>query len=80
MSLNDLAALLGWSTVINSAILLITSLALMGLRDWVSNIHGKLSGLSNEDLNLAYFRYMAHFKLLIIVFNLTPYLALRIMI
>ncbi len=36
-------------------------------------------GLDEKDLNRAYFQYLAQFKILIIVFNVTPYIALKLM-
>jgi hypothetical protein len=37
-------------------------------------------GLDDTDLSRAYFQYLAQYKILIFVFNLMPYLALRIML
>jgi hypothetical protein len=37
-------------------------------------------GLEDADLSRAYFQYLAQYKILVFVFNLMPYLALRIML
>ena len=37
-------------------------------------------GVDEADLPGIYFRYIAQYKILIFVFNLMPYLALRIML
>ena len=78
MSMQALSTLLGWSVVINFGILLFSTLMLMLTRNWVSSIHGRMFGLDQKDLGRAYFQYLAQFKIAVIVFNLTPYLALRI--
>lgn len=79
MYLQEITTFLGWSTVINFAVLLFTTLMLIAFRSAVSSIHGRLFGLDEKDLGRAYFQYLSHYKIAIIVFNLAPYLALRIM-
>jgi hypothetical protein len=44
----------------------------------IKRLHAKMFGLSEEDLSRAYFQYLAQYKIAIFVFNLAPYLALRI--
>lgn len=72
--------LLGWCTVINFGLLLLSTIALLIAGPWVERIHGKLFRLPPEDLRPIYFRYLATMKLLWLFFNLTPYLALRLFI
>jgi len=43
-------------------------------------IHGKMSGLDETDLSRAYFQYLAQYKIVFFVFNLVPYIALRIIL
>ena len=80
MSMESLAALLGWSTVINSVILVVSTVMVIIARKSISRLHGALFGLDEKDLGRAYFQYLAQFKIAIIVLNLTPYLALRILL
>jgi hypothetical protein len=35
-------------------------------------------GLGEADLSRAYFQYLAHYKIAILVFNLIPYVAVRL--
>jgi len=35
--------------------------------------------LPEEDLSRAYFQYLAQYKIVVVVFNFVPYLALRIL-
>jgi hypothetical protein len=74
-----LTEFLGWSLVINSAVLLLVSLMLIAMRAPIAKLHDKMFDLSDADLSRAYFQYLGQYKLLIIVFNLTPYLALKLM-
>ena len=69
----------GWTAVINIALLFFSSFVVILARDAISRIHGKMFGLDPAKLSLAYFRYIAQFKIIVIVFSLTPYIALRFM-
>lgn len=75
-----LIGFLGWSTLINFTFLLITTLAIMFFKESIIKIHSELFNLNKEDLGRAYFNYIALYKILIIVFNLVPYIALKIMV
>lgn len=79
-SLETLAAFLGWCTLINMVMLMFASLLLVYMRGPISKIHGSMFGLDDTDLSRAYFQYLAQYKILIFVFNLMPYLALRIIL
>lgn len=79
MTLHELTVFLGWSTVINFAVLICASVMIMGFRNAICSIHSKLTGVSKEALPLQYFQYLANYKIAVLVFNLAPYLALRIM-
>lgn len=79
MSLQELATFLGWCTVINIVILLVTTFSLMGMRGTIAKIHSGMFGLSEPDLLSIYFKYLANYKLAIIMFNLVPYIAVKAM-
>lgn len=79
MNINDVILFLGWCTVINLAILMITSIALFTFKGFIVSVHSKLTGVSITELPPLYFSYMANFKLAIILFNLTPYISLKLM-
>jgi Family of unknown function (DUF6868) len=79
MTLHTLTQFLGWVTLINIGLLSFTTVALLFMRGFAVKVHARMFAIEERDLNRAYFQYMAQFKMLVIVFNLTPYLALRIM-
>lgn len=78
MSLETLTSFLGWCTVINFGILIIAALGIIAMRASIGSIHASMFKLAEADLSNAYFQYLANYKILVIVFNLVPYLALRI--
>jgi hypothetical protein len=78
MSTETLTAFLGWCTLINFGLLIIAALAIIVMRGSISGIHASMFKIEQDVLSSAYFQYLANYKILIIVFNLVPYLSLRI--
>ena len=79
ISLHELTVFLGWCTAINLGILLFSTLMTTLTKSFAANLHSRLFQLDSASLPKMYFEYLGNYKILIIVFNLVPYLALRIM-
>ncbi|MFW5426632.1 MAG: DUF6868 family protein [Methylophagaceae bacterium] len=79
ITLEMLTTFFGWCSIINIAILLLTTLLLMGFKDLVSSIHSKMFGIEPQGIPLIYFNYLGNYKIAIFIFSLVPYLALKIM-
>jgi hypothetical protein len=77
-SVETIREILGWCTILNVGVLVFSSLLLMIAGSPIKRIHAKMFGLSEDDLSRAYFQYLAQYKIATLVFNLAPYLALRI--
>jgi len=67
-----------WCAVINYGVLLVWFLFFILARDWIHQLHGHWFRLSREQFDMVHYAGMAIFKLGIILFNLAPYVALRI--
>lgn len=78
-SIEALTAFFGWTTVVNFVLLGLSSISVIAMRGTISRMHGRMFGLEAADLSRAYFQYIAQYKIAIIVFSLTPYVALKIM-
>ena len=78
MDMNTLTLFLGWCSVINIGILVVSTIALVVARGPVSGIHSKLFGVSQSDLAPLYMQYLGNYKIAIILLNIVPYIALRI--
>lgn len=78
MTMDKITEFLGWLTVINMGLLIFSSIMIIALRDKIIAIHSKLLNLNANDLNKAYFQFLAQYKILILIFNLVPYVALKI--
>ena len=79
MNIETLREFLGLCTVINFGLLIVSSVLLMALRDWVTKIHSKMFDLDEAWVRQSYFTYLANFKIAVIVLNLVPWLALKLM-
>jgi hypothetical protein len=77
-SVETVREVLGWCTVLNLGFLAFAALLLMLAGGPIKRLHAATFGLSDDDLSRAYFQYLAQYKIVIFVFNLAPYLALRI--
>ena len=78
-SIETLTTFLGLASLINLAMLTVGAILLILMRGTLTKLHAKMYGLSEADLARAYFQYLAQYKIAIIVLNLVPYLALKIM-
>ncbi len=77
-SLETLTAFFGWCTVINLGLLMVAAVVLGLMRGSISQIHAKMFNLNEADLSRAYFQYLAQYKIAVLVLNLVPYIALKI--
>ncbi|MAM69655.1 MAG: hypothetical protein CMP91_00735 [Gammaproteobacteria bacterium] len=80
MSMEILSALLGWSALINYIVLLIWAGFILFGRQFVYRLHGSFFKLSNEQFDMIHYTAMAAYKLLILVFNLVPFVVLQFIV
>lgn len=78
MSPADLRAVLGWCSLINLAILMVWFLFLASAHDWVYRLHRRWFDLSPAVFDAMHYAGMGLFKIGILLFNLIPYLVLRL--
>lgn len=71
-------ALLGWSTLINLLFYLLWIAIFAFAHDFVYGIHNQLFSISAEMFNAIHYAGIIFYKLLIVFFNLIPYLIMRI--
>lgn len=79
MNLDQLTTFLGWCTVLNFGLLIIIAACLSLLSGFVKGVHSSMYSVPEDQLDAIYFNYMANYKLLIFIFNLVPWFALKIM-
>jgi hypothetical protein len=80
MSIEIARDVLGWCAVINLLLLAWWFLFFAYAHDWMYRLHGRWFTLSVERFDAIHYGAMALFKLGIILLNIVPYLALRIVV
>ena len=78
MTLEIVHDMLGWCSVIDIGLLLCWYLFFTFAHDWMYRFHTKWFNLSVDTFDAIHYSGMALFKIGIFLFNLGPYLALRI--
>ncbi len=77
--MQTITTFLGWCSGINIALLVFYTVWLMAFRGFTKSIHGALLGVDEDALDSMYFQFLGNYKLAVIVLNITPYIALKIM-
>ncbi len=78
MTVEIIRDVLAWCSVINVGLLLFWWLWFILGHDFIYRFHGKWFKLSTEKFDAIHYTLMGFFKIGIILFNIVPYLALRI--
>lgn len=80
MDVETLRAVLGWCTLLGWGVLLAWWGTVAGAGDWIFGLHGRWFGLTRPAFDAIHYAGMAFLKILILVFFLFPYLALRLLV
>ncbi len=67
-----------WVTIFNAILLFITMAIYTRGGNWVYSVHGRLYPMTRETFNVAIYCFVGAMKLIVLMFNLVPYLALLI--
>ena len=78
MDLQRLSAFLLWCTIINGALLILSIIGCILAPDFGYNLQSGWFGVPRETVNVAIYGFLGAFKILWLVFNVVPYVALRI--
>jgi len=65
-------------TVLNFAVLLLSTLMVVALQDRIAAIHGRMFQMEKAEVRKAYFKYLANYKILTLIFCLMPWIALKL--
>lgn len=79
LDLTSLTTFFGWCVVLNIGMLLFATLFLVLFREFVKTTHSRMLGVPKNNLDIIYFKYLAYYKIGVIIFSVVPYLALKIM-
>ncbi len=80
MTLETLMDFFGWMALINIGVLFFSTITTALLRKTSHRIHSALFKITPDELDKMYFKYLAQYKILTLIFTIVPYFALRVMI
>ena len=78
MTVEIICEFLAWCSLINVGLLIFWLLWFTRAHDFVYRIHGKWLKLSVERFDAIHYAGMTFFKICIFLFNVVPYIALRL--
>ena len=78
ITIENLRIFLGWCTLINAGMFAVWSLAFVFAHDLVFKVHARWFKIPEERFDEIHYTMMGHYKLAVILFNLAPYLVLRL--
>ena len=78
MDIKKITSVLGWSIILNFALLLWWVLWMIFAHDWVYQTQSMVVDISVQQMDVIHYGAMAFYKILILVFNVIPYLAIKI--
>ncbi len=76
MDINTLRSFFMWCTIINGALLILSSLILVCAGDLVFRLHGKWFPMPRDTFNALIYGLLGFYKVVVISLNLVPYVAL----
>ena len=78
MDITAVRAFFMWCTILNGGLLILSSLILVFAGDFVYRIHSKWFPMPRETFNVVIYSFLGLFRIIILVFNVVPYVALLI--
>ena len=78
MDIMSLKSFLKWCTIINGLLLLLSILVSVSSPDMALELHSRLFQIPRESVSGSIYLLLGTYKMLWLVFNLVPYLALTI--
>ncbi|WP_435235910.1 DUF6868 family protein [Psychromonas sp. PT13] len=79
VGVNELTTFFGWCTVINLSIYLFSAFFIIVFKRFTINLHSKILGVATSELPSMYFKFLGNYKIGILLLNLSPYIALKLM-
>lgn len=78
MSIQEWTAFFMWCTILNGGLLVLSSCLGLAAPELIYRLHSKWFPMPRETFNVVLYAFLGIFKVLVIVFNLMPWMALLI--
>lgn len=79
-SLSTLATFLGWCTVINVGLIIFVAIIVGLFHNGIAYLTGRMFGVDEMQAKITLLRIFMYYRVLFLVLNLVPYIALKIML
>ena len=78
MDFQKLTEFFKWCTIINVALFILSAIIFLAAPDFIYSVHGQLFHMPREAFDVVIYSFLGLYKIVILVFNLVPYVALLI--
>jgi len=78
MDIRTIKEFFKWCTIINVALLGFSAIMIIAAPEFIYGAHGQLFHMPREAFDVVLYSFLGLYKIVILVFNLVPYVALRI--
>jgi len=78
MDIQTLTLFFMWCTIINSGVLIFLTLVLMVAPNLTYRLQSKFIPITQETFYIVFYSFMGFFKVVVLVFNVVPWIALLI--
>jgi len=78
MNIQTLKTFFMWCTIINVALFIVSVILIIAAPDFIYSAHGQLFHMPREAFDVVLYTFLGLYKIIILVFNLVPYVALLI--
>jgi len=78
MDIQTLTAFFMWCSIINVSLLTLSAAMFMLAPDFVYRMQSRFFPISRENFNVVFYAFLGLYKIIILVFNVVPYVALLI--
>ena len=79
IGVNELTTFFGWCAILNLSVYLFSAFFIIVFKSFTINLHSKIVGIEAAELPNMYFKFLGNYKIGILLFNLTPYISLKLM-
>ncbi len=77
LNIQSLTAFFKWCSIINIGLFAVSVIMILAASDFIYAMHGPWFHLPREAFDVTIYALMGAYKIVILVFNLVPYVALR---
>ncbi len=78
MDIRTITAFFKWCTIINVVLFFLSAIMIMVATDFIYSTHGQLFHIPREAFDVVLYSFLGLYKIVILVFNLVPFIALLI--